>query len=249
MMLKVSVLMLLAMALAATTAHARLYLFGQLLTSSNQPHHNQDGSQLQVEQQKATTKVQPLGAIPYPECIKTCDTCFCTLIYPPELSMCICGDSVKSSSPKVTGQNSNKVNAKRAHVRVVQEKSITEVESLDAIPYPECMKTCDTCLCTLIYPPELSMCICGDSVKSSSPKVTGQNSNQVDAQRPKVQVIEEEKAITKVQSLGAIPYPECIKICGTCFCTPIYPPEQSMCICGDSVKSSTTKAEGRALSM
>ncbi|XP_004302319.1 PREDICTED: uncharacterized protein LOC101312647 isoform 1 [Fragaria vesca subsp. vesca] len=41
-MLKVSFLMLLAMSLAATSVHARLDLFGQLLTSKNQPHPNSD---------------------------------------------------------------------------------------------------------------------------------------------------------------------------------------------------------------
>ncbi|XP_061995492.1 uncharacterized protein LOC133713469 isoform X2 [Rosa rugosa] len=59
-MLKVSFLMLLAMALAATSVHARLDLFGQLLTSKNQPEPNSECQQ-----------------IPYLLCIRICDACIC----------------------------------------------------------------------------------------------------------------------------------------------------------------------------
>ncbi|KAM5551457.1 hypothetical protein ABKV19_026342 [Rosa sericea] len=49
-MLKVSFLMLLAMALVATSVHARLDLFGQLLTSKNQPEPNSDAAKACIYQ-------------------------------------------------------------------------------------------------------------------------------------------------------------------------------------------------------
>ncbi|XP_004302320.1 PREDICTED: uncharacterized protein LOC101312647 isoform X2 [Fragaria vesca subsp. vesca] len=73
-MLKVSFLMLLAMSLAATSVHARLDLFGQLLTSKNQPHPNSEECQ----------------KIPYLLCGRICDVCLCDRRLP-EFSECTCG--------------------------------------------------------------------------------------------------------------------------------------------------------------
>ncbi|KAK9933055.1 hypothetical protein M0R45_020268 [Rubus argutus] len=184
-MLKVSLLMLLAMALAATSAHARLDLFGQVLTSMNQPNPNSERVLQVLVKGKGKSNVddEPLGAIPYTECINTCENCWCTLKWPPESNICICGDKIKpknlaaavqeveSSSSKVKsdcGKNTASNSKKPAIQNLGDDKKVvlwTKAKS-DQIPYYECIETCEICICDRRVP-ELAMCTCGD------PKVAG----------------------------------------------------------------------------
>ncbi|KAK9920106.1 hypothetical protein M0R45_028667 [Rubus argutus] len=263
-MLKVSLLMLLAMALAATTVHARLDLFGQLHTSKNQPKPNSEEVQVLVKGS---------GAIPYTECINTCDICFCTLKWPPESNMCICGDNSKSKKPTSAVQevesSSSKVKSKIMPYSECTEKCkyvcactpiwppelstcicSDEVEELHKeldllpkpleksgggfMPYPECIKKCDECTtCTKIYPIEKAWCYCGKNTISNSNKPAIQNSEGV------LQMLAKGKGKSNVDNepSGAIPYTECMNTCDLCFCTRKWPPESNMCICGDNSKS------------
>ncbi|XP_040372262.1 uncharacterized protein LOC121048806 isoform X4 [Rosa chinensis] len=261
-MLKVSFLMLLAMTLAATSAHARLDLFGQLLTSKNQPDPNyecqkipfllcgricdsctcdrrapelaectcsqwkpfaalqkSDEAHVQViEKEKSAIQVQSSGTIPYAECIKTCDKCFCTLRWPPESNVCFCGDNKKSKKP----------------VALVQEAkmSSSNVKS-EIMPYSECQKNCKhVCACTLIWPPELSTCICGDYIKSSANEAAEELHKELDLVS---------KPVAKSVG-GFIPYPECIEKCDECvICTKPYPIELALCYCGKKTDSDSKK--------
>ncbi|KAM5560839.1 hypothetical protein ABKV19_021807 [Rosa sericea] len=262
-MLKVSFLMLLAMTLAATSAHARLDLFGQLLTSKNQPEPNSecqkipyllcdricdacvcdrrvpqaaecvcgkwkpyaelqkyDGAQVQViEKEKSDIEVESSGTIPYTECIKTCDVCFCTQKWPPESNVCICGNHNKS---------------KNKPVALVQEAKLSssKVKS-EIMPYAECQKTCThVCACTLIWPPELSTCICGDYIKSSATKAAEELHTELDLVS---------KPVAKSVG-GFIPYPECIEKCDECvICTKNWPMEKVLCYCGKKTDSDSKK--------
>ncbi|XP_040372375.1 uncharacterized protein LOC112195242 isoform X2 [Rosa chinensis] len=132
-MLRVGFLMLLAMALAATSAHARLDLFGQLLTSKNQPNPNS-------ECQK----------IPFLLCDRVCDVCVCDR-RAPEFAECFCGQW----KPYAELQKSDE-----AQVQVIGlEKSSIKAKSSGAIPYTECIKVCKICACTQMWPPEANWCI------------------------------------------------------------------------------------------
>ncbi|PRQ42555.1 hypothetical protein RchiOBHm_Chr3g0458941 [Rosa chinensis] len=261
-MLKVSFLMLLAVTLAATSAHARLDLFGQLLTSKNQPDPNSecqkipyllcgrvcdacvcdrrvaelaecfcgkwkpfaelqkyDGAQVQViEKEKSDIEVESSGTIPYTECIKTCDKCFCTRMWPPESNVCICGDNDESKKP----------------VALVQEAkmSSSNVKS-EIMNYSDCQKNCKhVCACTLIWPPELSTCVCGDYIKSSANKAAEELHKELDLVS---------KPIAKSVG-GFIPYPECIEKCDECvICTKNLPMEKVLCYCGKKTDSDSKK--------
>ncbi|KAK9920108.1 hypothetical protein M0R45_028669 [Rubus argutus] len=219
-MLKVSLLMLLAMALAATTAHARFDLFGKLRTSQNQPNPNSAEGVLQLlvkGKGKSNVDVES-GAIPYTECIKTCDTCFCTQMWPPEINMCICGDNSKSKKPAAAVQQ--------------VESSGSKVKS-ETIPYSECIANCTgICACTLIYPPELSTCICPDLLESTTAKAAEKLHKKLDLVSKPAAISEE----------GWLPYPECIEKCDECVvCTRIYPIELAYCYCGKNTTSNSKK--------
>ncbi|XP_050382494.1 uncharacterized protein LOC126799349 isoform X2 [Argentina anserina] len=278
-MLKVSFLMLLAMALAATGVHARLDLFaiGQLLTPNTQPdqnvgcqkipfllcdrvcdacvcdrsapeisqctcaqwktfgeHPRSDGAQVQViEKEKSQITVESAsGTIPYTECIKTCDECFCTMMWPPESNVCICNNHKKSKKPAAVAKEV----IDGAQVQVIEkEKSQITVESASGtIPYTECIKTCDECFCTMMWPPESNVCICNNHKKSKKPAAVAKE--VIDGAQ--VQMIEKEKSQITVESAsGTIPYTECIKTCDECFCTMMWPPESNVCFCNNHKKS------------
>ncbi|XP_050382501.1 uncharacterized protein LOC126799349 isoform X8 [Argentina anserina] len=278
-MLKVSFLMLLAMALAATGVHARLDLFaiGQLLTPNTQPdqnvgcqkipfllcdrvcdacvcdrsapeisqctcaqwktfgeHPRSDGAQVQViEKEKSQITVESAsGTIPYTECIKTCDECFCTMMWPPESNVCICNNHKKSKKPAAVAKEV----IDGAQVQMIEkEKSQITVESASGtIPYTECIKTCDECFCTMMWPPESNVCFCNNHKKSKKPAAVAEE--VIDGAQ--VQVIEKEKSQITVESAsGTIPYTECIKTCDICFCTLKWPPESNVCICNNNRKS------------
>ncbi|KAK9920105.1 hypothetical protein M0R45_028666 [Rubus argutus] len=204
-MLKVSLLMLLAMALAATSAHARLDLFGQ-------PKPNSEEVQVLVKGS---------GTIPYTECINTCDICFCTRKWPPESNICICGDDSKSKKPTAAVQK--------------VESSSSMVES-EVLPYKECIKSCKhLCACTLIYPPELSTCICSDRIEPTAVKAI----DEVEELHKELDLLS--KPLEKSGG-GFMPYPECIKKCGECVvCTKNLPIEKSWCYCDKDTTSNTNK--------
>ena len=108
---------------------------------------------------KSNVDNEPSGAIPYTECMNTCDLCFCTRKWPPESNMCICGDNKKS---------------KKLTAAVQKLESSSSIVKSEVLPYTECIKNCKhLCACTLIYPPELSTCICSDLIESTAPKAVG----------------------------------------------------------------------------
>ncbi|XP_062005318.1 uncharacterized protein LOC133722440 [Rosa rugosa] len=254
-MLKVSFLMLLAMTLAATSAHARLDLFGQLPDPNSEcqkiPYllcgricdacvcdrrvaqaaecvcgkwkpfaelQKYDGAQVQViEKEKSNIAVESSGTIPYTECIKTCDKCFCTQKWPPESNVCICGDN-KSKKPVVLVQ---------------EEKLISSKVKSETMPYSECQKTCThVCACTAIWPPELAICVCGDPIKSVTTKAAEELHKELDLVS---------KPVAKSVG-GFIPYPECIEKCDECvICTLPYPIELALCYCGKKTDSDSKK--------
>ncbi|XP_050382506.1 uncharacterized protein LOC126799351 isoform X2 [Argentina anserina] len=279
-MMRVSFLMLLAMALAATAVHARLDLFaiGQLLTPNTQPgqnvgcqkipfllcdrvcdrcicdrrvpehaectcaqwkpfgeHPRSDGAQVHViEKEKSQIAVESAsGTIPYTECIKTCDECFCTQKWPPESNVCICINHSKSKKPAVVVEEVTELNRELALVSKPLAKSVGGF-----IPYPECIEKCDECvICTKIYPIEAALCYCGKKTASNSKKPALEYAEKL---LTKLDVV----AIPVAKSVGGfIPYPECIEKCDECvICTLPYPIEKALCYCGMN-----TKAEGRAL--
>ncbi|PRQ50488.1 hypothetical protein RchiOBHm_Chr2g0133741 [Rosa chinensis] len=249
-MLKVSFLMLLAMALAATNTHARLDLFGhQLLTSKSQPDPNYEEAEMfksattkeaeklmkaaaVVQEEKPSSSKVKADTIPYSECQENCNyTCVCTLIWPPELSQCICAGSSKLSTTNAAE------NLLKPAAVVQEEKPSSSIVKADTIPYSECQESCEyTCVCTLIWPPELSQCICAGSSKLSTTKAAE------NLLKPAAVVQEEKPSSSKVKA-DTIPYSECQETCNyTCACTLIWPPELSQCICVGSSKLSTTKA-------
>ncbi|XP_004304324.1 PREDICTED: uncharacterized protein LOC101300651 [Fragaria vesca subsp. vesca] len=142
-MQKVSFLMLLAMALAATSSHARLDQFSQLLASENQPADpNYRG-----------------GKIPYTVCRRMCDNCVCDR-RAPEYAMCVCMDR-KPAAPLHESEEVVQVE--------LNGKSDAE-ESRMRMPYLECMSKCDDCVaCTRMYPRERNTCICVTNSRSEKP--------------------------------------------------------------------------------
>ncbi|CAL9018566.1 unnamed protein product [Prunus brigantina] len=89
-----------------------------------------------------TNSKEKLASIPYKDCIQSCETCACTLIYPPELATCICLLSTTvADKPAI-------------------QKYEQAAEKQVAIPYKRCIESCGTCACTLDFPIELSDCIC-----------------------------------------------------------------------------------------
>ncbi|XP_062021774.1 uncharacterized protein LOC133738272 isoform X3 [Rosa rugosa] len=236
-MLKVSFLMLLAMALAATNTHARLDLFGhQLLTSKSQPDPNSEEAKMLksattkaaeklmnaaavVQEEKPSSSKVKADTIPYSECQETCNyTCVCTLIWPPELSQCICAGSSKLSTTKAAE------NLLKPAAVVQEEKPSSSKVKADTIPYLECQENCNyTCVCTLIWPPELSQCICAGSNKLSTTKEAEKLQKELDLVS---------KPVAKLEG-SFLPYPECIEKCDECvICTRVYPIEAAYCYCG-----------------
>ncbi|XP_050382502.1 uncharacterized protein LOC126799349 isoform X9 [Argentina anserina] len=197
-------------------------------------HPRSDGAQVQViEKEKSQITVESAsGTIPYTECIKTCDECFCTMMWPPESNVCICNNHKKSKKPAAVAKEV----IDGAQVQVIEkEKSQITVESASGtIPYTECIKTCDECFCTMMWPPESNVCICNNHKKSKKPAAVAKE--VIDGAQ--VQVIEKEKSQITVESAsGTIPYTECIKTCDICFCTLKWPPESNVCICNNNRKS------------
>ncbi|XP_004302316.1 PREDICTED: uncharacterized protein LOC101311974 isoform X1 [Fragaria vesca subsp. vesca] len=194
-MLRVSFLVLLAMALAATSAHARLDLFSQLLTSNNQ-----------LEPYPECQK------IPFLLCDRVCDRCVCDR-RAPQFAECTCAQW------KPFGEELQKYSGV-TNIRTHAEKLSTELEAVTKpvsksvggfIPYPECIEKCDECvICTFIYPIEAALCYCGKKTASHS-------------KRPAIEYAEklstELEAVAKPVSKsvgGFIPYPECIEKCDEC---------------------------------
>ncbi|XP_050382497.1 uncharacterized protein LOC126799349 isoform X5 [Argentina anserina] len=197
-------------------------------------HPRSDGAQVQViEKEKSQITVESAsGTIPYTECIKTCDECFCTMMWPPESNVCICNNHKKSKKPAAVAKEV----IDGAQVQVIEkEKSQITVESASGtIPYTECIKTCDECFCTMMWPPESNVCICNNHKKSKKPAAVAKE--VIDGAQ--VQMIEKEKSQITVESAsGTIPYTECIKTCDECFCTMMWPPESNVCFCNNHKKS------------
>ncbi|XP_050382498.1 uncharacterized protein LOC126799349 isoform X7 [Argentina anserina] len=197
-------------------------------------HPRSDGAQVQViEKEKSQITVESAsGTIPYTECIKTCDECFCTMMWPPESNVCICNNHKKSKKPAAVAKEV----IDGAQVQMIEkEKSQITVESASGtIPYTECIKTCDECFCTMMWPPESNVCFCNNHKKSKKPAAVAEE--VIDGAQ--VQVIEKEKSQITVESAsGTIPYTECIKTCDICFCTLKWPPESNVCICNNNRKS------------
>ncbi|KAL6132868.1 hypothetical protein ACLB2K_065107 [Fragaria x ananassa] len=201
-MLRVSFLVLLAMALAATSAHARLDLFAQLLTSNNQLH-------------------------PYPECQKipfllcdrVCDRCVCDR-RAPQFAECTCAQW-KPFDEEL--QKSEKLSTQLEAVAKPVSKSVGGF-----IPYPECIEKCDECvICTKIYPIEAALCYCGKKTASNTKRPAIEYAEKLLA---KLDVVA--KPIAKsVGGFIPYPEciekcDECV------ICTLPYPIEKALCYCG-----------------